>query len=144
MNDLFRRLAAKSALILGSSGAFIIALATIIIWAATGPFYRYSDTWHLVINDWTNIVTFLMVFLIQNTQNRDAKAFHLKLDELIKATEGARNSLMDLDRLSDEELRQIEAEYKRLCALHVDGNGRAGHKAVRREHKGRESAGRKE
>ena len=90
---------------LGSPWAFIIALATIIIWAATGPFYRYSDTWHLVINDWANTVTFLMVFLIQNTQNRDAKAIHLKLDELIKATEGARDSLMDLDHLSERGIK---------------------------------------
>ena len=140
MNELFRMFASKSAKAVGSSWAFIIATATIIIWAATGPLYHYSDTWHLVVNDWTNIVTFLMVFLIQNTQNRDAKALHLKLDELIKATKGARNSMIDLEKLSDEELTQLEAEYKRLCARHDNENGR---KATRHELKGQESTGKK-
>ncbi len=106
----------------------MLALASILIWAATGPIFHYSDTWHLVINDWTNIVTFFMVFLIQNMQNRDAKAMQLKLDELIKATKGARNGLMDLDRLTDEEMHQLEAEYKRLCVQHVNSNG--GHALV--------------
>ena len=124
MHELFRRFAARSATAMGSSWAFIIALASVLIWAATGPLFRYSDTWHLVINDWTNIATFLMVFLIQNMQNRDAKATQLKLDELIKATKGARNSLMDLDRLTDEEILQLEREYKRLCEQHTNGRCR--------------------
>ncbi len=114
----------------GSSWAFILAVVIIILWAFTGPMFGYSDMWQLVINTGTTIVTFMMVFLIQNTQNRDAKAIHLKLDELIKATKGARNSMIDLDKLSDEELRRLEAEYKRLCE--AQGNG-AGKKAVKHE-----------
>ena len=122
MHELFRKFAARSSTAMGSSWAFTLALASILIWAATGPIFHYSDTWHLVVNDWTNIVTFFMVFLIQNMQNRDAKAMQLKLDELIKATKGARNSLMDLDRLTDDEMHKLEGEYKRLCAQH--GNGK--------------------
>ena len=97
--------------------AFTLAGATILVWAITGPLFGFSDTWQLVINTGTSIVTFLMVFLIQNTQNRDAKALHLKLDELIKATRGARNHMIDLEELSDEQLQQLEAEYKRICAM---------------------------
>jgi low affinity Fe/Cu permease len=87
----------------------------VLVWGLVGPYFRYSDAWQLAINTGTTIVTFLMVFLIQNTQNRDSRATHLKLDELIKALRGARNSMIDLDRLTDEELRELEAEYKRLC-----------------------------
>jgi low affinity Fe/Cu permease len=96
--------------------------------------FGYSDTWQLVINTGTTIITFLMVFLIQNTQNRDAKAIHLKLDELIKATKGARKYMMDLDKLSDQQLKQLEAEYKRICASDEKGNGhRPGLEAVQDE-----------
>jgi low affinity Fe/Cu permease len=124
MHELFRKFAARASTAMGSSWAFMLALASILIWAATGPIFHYSDTWHLVVNDWTNIVTFFMVFLIQNMQNRDAKAMQLKLDELIKATKGARNSLMNLERLTDEEMNQLEGEYKRLCAQHINGNAK--------------------
>jgi low affinity Fe/Cu permease len=118
----------------GTSWAFIMATMLIIVWAATGPMFGYSDTWQLVINTSTTIITFLMVFLIQNMQNRDAKAIHLKLDELIKATKGARNYLMDLDKLSDVQLKQLEAEYKRICASDKKGNGhRPGMEAVQEE-----------
>jgi low affinity Fe/Cu permease len=123
MHELFRKFAGRSSAAMGTSWAFMLALASILIWSATGPIFHYSDTWHLVVNDWTNIVTFFMVFLIQNMQNRDAKAMQLKLDELIKATKGARNSLMNLDRLTDEEMSQLESEYKRLCAQHINGTG---------------------
>src|SRR5438094_2921842 len=98
----------------GTSWAFAVALAVIIVWAATGPIFGFSDTWQLVINTGTTIVTFLMVFLIQNTQNRDAKALHLKLDELIRSKKGARNKLVDLEDCTDEELKEIEEEFKRL------------------------------
>jgi low affinity Fe/Cu permease len=91
----------------------------VLIWALTGPYFHYSDAWQLAINTGTTIVTFLMVFLIQNTQNRDSRATHLKLDELIKALRGARNSMIDLDRLTDDELRELEAEYKELCERRV-------------------------
>ena len=120
MNDLFHKFAARISHLAGTSWAFIIAVLIIVVWAATGPLFHYSDTWQLVINTGTTIITFLMVFLIQNTQNRDAKAFHLKLDELIKATKGASNSMIDLDELSDEQLKRLEEEYKRICA---DNNG---------------------
>lgn len=93
----------------------MLAALTILVWAATGPVFHYSDTWQLVINTGTTIVTFLMVFLIQNTQNRDSQALHVKLDELIRAVSGARNSLLDLDCLSDEELEKIQSSYIKLA-----------------------------
>jgi low affinity Fe/Cu permease len=99
---------------MGSPGAFLLALAVIAVWGITGPIFHFSDTWQLIINTGTTIVTFLMVFLIQNTQNRDAKAFHLKLDELIRAQEGARNQLVDLEDCSDEELARLQKAFERL------------------------------
>jgi low affinity Fe/Cu permease len=98
----------------GSSWAFGLAFAVILVWAVTGPIFHYSDTWQLVINTGTTIVTFLMVFLIQSTQNRDAKAMHLKLDELLRGVEGARTSMVDLEHLSDEDLKKLEKEFQRL------------------------------
>ena len=114
VQDAFHVFARKSSNILGSPLAFAIAILIILIWAALGPTFHYSDTWQLIINTGTTIVTFLMVFLIQNTQNRDSKAVHLKLDELIRALAGARNQLVDLEELSDEELKKIEQEFKQL------------------------------
>lgn len=114
MNEFFRKFAHKAAGIVGSPWSFITALGIIIVWAITGPIFHFSDTWQLVINTGTTIVTFLMVFLIQNTQNRDAKAMHLKLDELIRSVEQARNNLVDLEDLSDEELAQLETEFRRF------------------------------
>src|SRR5205814_4473585 len=93
---------------------FFLAVGIIIIWAVTGPIFGFSDTWQLVINTSTTVVTFLIVFLIQNTQNRDAKAIHLKLDELIRGLEGARNRLVDLEDLSDEELELLAQQFHRL------------------------------
>ena len=98
----------------GSAWAFIVAISVVIIWAATGRMFHFSDTWQLIINTGTTIVTFLMVFLIQNTQNRDGKAVQLKLVELIRALKGARNKLVDLEDLSDEELKKLEKEFQRL------------------------------
>jgi low affinity Fe/Cu permease len=115
MNEFFRKFSHKTSELVGTSWAFILAFLVIIVWAITGPMFKYSDTWQLVINTGTTIITFLMVFLIQNTQNRDAKAIHLKLDELIKATKGARNAVIDLDQLSDAQLKELETEYKRIC-----------------------------
>src|SRR5437870_4676953 len=114
MNDLFRKFAEKTSQLVGSSWAFIAAALIIVVWAVTGPLFHYSDTWQLVINTGTTIITFLMVFLIQNTQNRDAKAIHLKLDELIKGVKGARTGLVDLENLSDEELGQLQEQFTRL------------------------------
>src|SRR5881296_3072416 len=99
----FARVIAES---MGSAYAFLAAMAVIIVWALFGPVFGYSDTWQLVINTGTTIVTFLMVLLIQNTQNRDAVAIHLKLDELLRGVEGARTGLVDLESLSDEELQK--------------------------------------
>jgi low affinity Fe/Cu permease len=101
---------------LGSPLAFGLACLSVILWALTGPFFNYSEIWQLYINTGTTIATFLVVFLIQNTQNRDAKAIHLKLDELIRATRDARNQLIDLEDCTDEELKEMEREFNRLRA----------------------------
>jgi low affinity Fe/Cu permease len=114
VSDAFRVFARRSSAILGSAWAFATALIIILIWAITGPTFHFSDTWQLIINTGTTIVTFLMVFLIQNTQNRDAKAVHLKLDELIRAVKGARNQLVDLENLSDEDLEKLETQFQNL------------------------------
>ena len=114
MNELFRKFANKTAHWVGTPAVFGLALLTIIVWGVTGPLFHFSDTWQLVINTGTTIVTFLMVFLIQNTQNRDARAFHLKLDELIRAVGRARNMLVDAEELTDEELDALQREFKTL------------------------------
>ena len=99
---------------MGSPWAFIAAALLILGWALTGPLFGFSDVWQLVINTSTTIITFLMVFLIQNTQNRDAKAMHLKLDELLRGVEGARTSMVDLEDLSDEDLKKLQDDFQRL------------------------------
>jgi len=114
MKNLFRKFAQAASQAVGSSWAFILAVLIILVWGLTGPMFNYSDTWQLVINTGTTIITFLMVFLIQNTQNRDAKAIHLKLDELIRGVKGARTHLVDLETLSDEELDRLQEQFKRL------------------------------
>src|SRR5262245_60965304 len=114
MQESFRKFAQVTSGAVGSFWAFLLALGVVLVWALTGPFFGFSDTWQLVINTGTTIVTFLMVFLIQNTQNRDAKAIHLKLDELIRAVHGARNQLVDLEELSDEELENLQREFQEL------------------------------
>ena len=111
----FTRFAKATAHASGRPATFLLALVVIIIWAVTGPMFGYSNTWQLIINTGTTIVTFLMVFLIQNTQNRDSQAIHVKLDELIRALHGARNSLIDLDELTDEELDKLHARYVDLA-----------------------------
>lgn len=114
MNEFFHKFAERAAHMLGTAWSFMAALLIIVVWAVTGPIFGFSDTWQLVINTGTTIVTFLMVFLIQNTQNRDAKAIHLKLDELIRGVKGARTGMVDLEDLSEEELDTLEAEFRRL------------------------------
>ena len=114
VSDAFRIFARRSSMVLGSAWAFAGAILIIVVWGLTGPTFHYSDTWQLIINTGTTIVTFLMVFLIQNTQNRDAKAAHLKLDEVIRALKGARNELVDLEKLSDEDLTSLEKQFERV------------------------------
>jgi low affinity Fe/Cu permease len=112
--SVFRRLAVASATIMGSPWAFVAAVAGCLVWAVAGPLCHYSDTWQLTINTATTVLTFLAVFLIQNTQNRDALAMQLKLDELLRAVEQARTGLVNLDQCSDEELAALRAEFERL------------------------------
>lgn len=111
----FARFAKAIAQASGRPSAFFLATLVILAWAVTGPMFHFSDTWQLVINTGTTIVTFVMVFLIQNTQNRDSQALHMKLDELIRAVSGARNCLIDLDELTDEELTRIQNHYAKLA-----------------------------
>jgi low affinity Fe/Cu permease len=114
LREVFRKFSQTSAQVVGSSWAFILSVLIIVAWAATGPMFHYSDTWQLIINTGTTVITFLMVFIIQNTQNRDAKAIHLKLDELIKGVAGARTGLVNLEQLSDEDLERLQKEFARL------------------------------
>lgn len=114
VQDAFRVAARRTSAVLGTAWAFMGAVAIIVIWGATGHIFHYSDTWQLIINTGTTIVTFLMVFLIQNTQNRDSRAIQLKLDELIRSLSGARNKLMDLEELSDQDLDKIQKQFEHL------------------------------
>jgi low affinity Fe/Cu permease len=114
MNELFRKFAHTMSEAVGTPWAFILAIVVIVAWAVTGNFFNYSDTWQLVINTGTTIVTFLMVFLIQNTQNRDSKAIHLKLDELIRCVKGARDEMVNLENFSDEDLKRLQEEFVNL------------------------------
>lgn len=114
MKNAFRFIANKISQATGSAGAFLLAVVIIAVWAITGPMFAYSDTWQLVINTGTTIVTFLMVFLIQNTQNRDTKSVHLKLDELIHAVKGARTEFIGLEDLSDDELGELDSQFHEL------------------------------
>lgn len=114
IRDAFRTLAHATASAIGSPYAFAIALVAVVVWVASGPAFHYSDSWQLVINTATTIITFLVVFMIQNTQNRDSRAIHLKLDELIRAVDAARNRLLDIEDLPDEELARLAQEFRRL------------------------------
>lgn len=120
MKDAFRRFSIAAANALGAPWMFIANVLLIFIWAGAGPFFDYSDTWQLVINTATTVFTYLAVFLIQNTQNRDALAIHLKLDELIKGVTGARTHLVNLESLTDEELTALQEEFTRLRTKHTE------------------------
>jgi len=115
MKEFFRKAARAISSVVGSAWAFTAALGLVVLWAALGPVYHFSDTWQLVINTGTTIITFLMVFLIQNTQNRDSKTLHLKIDELLYAMKEARTGLVALDELSDEELEKLEHDFRRVA-----------------------------
>lgn len=119
MNQAFRKFSIAAANALGSPWMFIGNVFLILVWLVAGPFFHYSDTWQLIVNTATTVFTYLAVFLIQNTQNRDATAIHLKLDELIKGTSGARTHLVNLEDLSDEELTALQAEFTRLREQHT-------------------------
>src|SRR6266508_4030363 len=112
---LFARVAVWVSQATGTPWAFVVALAVIVVWAVTGPLFGFSNTWQLIINTGTTIVTFLMVFLIQNTQNRDSEAIQVKLDELIRLSKGGHNVLLDLEELEDDELDRIRASYCKLA-----------------------------
>ena len=114
LSDVFHDFAKKLAGAVGSPWAFIGSLVVVTVWSVTGPLFNYSNTWQLIINTATTIITFLMVFLIQNSQNRDAKAIHLKLDELIRSIKGARNTLIDLEEMSEEELEHLQRQFVKL------------------------------
>ncbi len=114
MNEAFRKFSAHVSQIVGSAHSFVIAASVIIIWAITGPLFGFSNTWQLVINTGTTIVTFLMVFVIQNTQNRDAKSMHLQLNEIIESMKTANNEYIDLDDLSDAELDKLQQHFKNM------------------------------
>ena len=116
MSHMFSRAAHWIAEQCGHAGVFIIAVMTVLVWAATGPFFGYSDTWQLIINTGTTVITFLMVFLIQNTQNRDTAAIQLKLDELIRANQDARNNMLCLEDLSEDELKRVKSAFAALAS----------------------------
>jgi low affinity Fe/Cu permease len=112
---LFGRAASRTACLVGSPAAFLLAILAVLLWGVTGPYFHYSDTWQLVINTTTTtIITFLIVFLIQNTQNRDARAIHLKLDEVIRSIREAHNELIDIEKLPDAELEELALRYERI------------------------------
>lgn len=116
--DGFHHIAHTAAQFVGSAGMFVLALVLVGGWLLTGPLFGFSDTWQLIINTATTIITFLMVFLIQNTQNRDAQAIHLKLDELIRSIKTARNTLIDVEELSEEDLQQLQQTFVKLAKHH--------------------------
>jgi len=117
--NFFRKFAQTTAEIVGSPWSFFAGVLLTLIWGMTGPYFRYSDTWQLVINTGTTIITFLMVFLIQNTQNRDAKVLHMKLDELIRAVSAARTELVQMEKLTDPELEQLRIQFEKERDLAV-------------------------
>ena len=124
MRDRFSHFAARTGAIMGSYWAFLLAILTVVVWAATGPLFQFSNTWQLVINTGTTIVTFLMVFLLQNSQNREAQATQLKLDELIRAVDQASNQLIDAEEGTEEELEQLRQTYQAYRAAQDRIRGR--------------------
>ena len=123
MNDLFSKLASHTARQAGRASTFVISILVVLVWALSGPFFHWSDTWQLVINTGTTIITFLMVFLIQNTQNRDTQALHLKIDELIRVTVDARNSMINLEDATEKEIAVVKADLQDHCVADPEGFG---------------------
>ena len=126
LSAMFKRFASAASRATGKPITFVLAATIVVVWALTGPLFGYSDTWQLVINTGTTIITFLMVFLIQNTQNRDSEAMHIKMDEMIRAIEGAHNALLDLEELEDDELDTIRKRYHQLAKKARDDSGAGG------------------
>ncbi len=124
LHSLFRRFAKATANGIGSPIAFVLAVLVVLAWAISGPFFGFSETWQLVINTGTTIITFLVVFMIQNTQNRDSKAVHLKLDELIRVMKNARNELVDIEEKADEVLDKYQEEFRELDDIRAPGRKR--------------------
>jgi low affinity Fe/Cu permease len=114
-NSYFSNFASRASELSGRPGAFLLAVTSVLVWAVTGPMFHYSETWQMVINTGTTIVTFLLVFLIQNSQNRDTRAIQIKVDELIRATQGAHTSLLDLEKLTDEEISEMSLKYELIA-----------------------------
>jgi len=139
-HEVFRRIANRTAHSVGHPWAFTTALGIVIVWGLTGPLFHFSDTWQLVINTGTTIVTFLMVFLIQNTQNRDSHAIHLKLDELIRANTKARNALLCAEDLTEEELDDLQEEFTRLAEERIAQRERISQENVSASETGPESS----
>lgn len=133
MSDIFHKFAKAAASLVGSAWTFAAALAMLLIWAVTGPLFHYSDTWQLVINTTTSVVTFLVVFVIQNTQNRDSRAIHLKLDELLFAIKKARTSLVSLENMSDEELATVQRQFDQLGKQAIEAPARDSRAAAKAE-----------
>jgi low affinity Fe/Cu permease len=126
VHDFFHKIARGGAAAIGSAWAFVGAILICVTWAATGAFFRYSQNWQFFMTSGTSIATFLMIFLVQNSQNRDTKAMLLKLDELIRAQQGARNGLINLEGMTNEQFQELEAEFKRLRALESGAESRSG------------------
>jgi low affinity Fe/Cu permease len=141
MKHKFSKISNKVAAASGSSGAFLLAVSIIAVWLVSGPLFNFSDTWQLVINTGTTIVTFLMVFLIQNTQNRDGRAVHLKLDELLHSTKNARNEFVDLEYLDDEELAALDADFQKLLEHEISSFTSHLHNKIKDEKVRRRSSG---
>jgi low affinity Fe/Cu permease len=116
LSAMFKRFASAASRATGKPITFVLAALIVVVWGVSGPLFGFSDTWQLVINTGTTIITFLMVFLIQNTQNRDSEAMHIKMDEMIRAIEGAHNALLDLEELEDDDLDRIRKRYRKLAA----------------------------
>jgi low affinity Fe/Cu permease len=141
MAETFRKFAHRVSAATGSAWAFLAAVAIIVIWALTGPLFHFSQVWQLVINTGTTIITFLMVFLIQNTQNRDSQAIHLKLDELLRAVAGARDGMVDLEDLSDDDLKRLQQDFVRQREQADDVVALAEDKVAERQGAGRSTNG---
>jgi low affinity Fe/Cu permease len=137
---LFGELSSRVSQLVGSPAAFLLALLALAVWAVTGPVFGFSDTWQLLVNTGTTIITFLMVFLIQHTQNKDARAIQLKLNEILAAIEGASNRLINVEKLSDAELDRLQGEFERLAArVRVQGDAGKAHSVEEEEEEGRKS-----